>query len=127
MLQKAITVRRKWAREDPNSKSSFRIVDVHLQDLQRDPVQTVNKIYNTLFDTDLDTGAVALMRQWLEQNPRTKHGTHRPALADFGLEGRMDSGISREYGQMFGAKMALSCDTKQMSDKQTRKGAKNRF
>ena len=47
------------------------------------------------------------MRTWLEENPRTKHGTHRPTMDEFHLEGRMDSDIFESYRRAFGAKGAV--------------------
>ena len=112
MVDKALQVRKQWAEEAKNrgteeSTGSFRVVDMHLEDLQKDPIETVNNIYTALFDVELSPEAAALMRTWLEENPRTKHGTHRPTMDEFRLEGRMDSDIFESYRRAFGAKGAV--------------------
>jgi len=106
MLKKALDVRKKWAEEDVDEESSFRIVDVHLQDLQNDPIGAVNFIYKRLFDTGLKPEVAELMREWLDQNPRTKHGKHLPKINEFGLEGRVNSKVFEEYREMFGVRSA---------------------
>jgi hypothetical protein len=107
MVRKALTARRKWAEKAFDPESSFRVVDVHLQDLQKDPVGTVKMIYNSLFATDLDAEAEVLMHQWLEQNTRKRHGIHHVDPADFGLDSRvMNSNVFREYTDTFGARGA---------------------
>ena len=111
MIDKALQVRKQWAEEAKNlgteeSTGSFRVVDMHLEDLQKDPIETVNNIYTALFDTKLSPEAASLMMNWLEENPRTKHGTHRPTMDEFRLEGRMDSDIFADYRRAFGAKGA---------------------
>mmetsp|Transcript_26193 Transcript_26193/g.75642 ORF Transcript_26193/g.75642 Transcript_26193/m.75642 type:complete len:520 (-) Transcript_26193:40-1599(-) len=111
MVDEALQVRRRWAEEAENhgeeeSNRSFRIIDMHLEDLQKDPIETVNNIYKSLFDAEVSPGAADLMRKWLEENPRTKHGTHRPTMDEFGLEGRMESDIFEAYRRAFGAKGA---------------------
>lgn len=64
--------------------SSISICDVSYPDLIQDPIQTVRHIYR-FFDDHLDQVAEKRMKDWLEANPQTKHGTHRYSLEQFGL------------------------------------------
>ena len=117
ILRRAIKVRRKWHKKDKDrdeggeedglgrdqTSSSFRVADAHLRDLQQDPVGTIDRIYRELFGEGLSTEAVRLMREWLRDNPRNKHGLHRPKMEDFGLDsGRMvESAVFSTYRSMF--------------------------
>jgi len=119
MVEKALQVRKKWAEENigANSNSEFRVVDVHLKDLQRSPVKTVKMIYKALFDTALAPETALMMQGWLKQNPRTKHGTHEPTMSEFGLENIMKSKVFSEYVDVFGAKGAASLSKEQEQQK----------
>ena len=111
MVNRAMKVRKEWAEkaeQDGEAKlnGDFRVVDIHLSDLQKDPIGTVNRIYKALFNTEISAEAADLMENWLQKNPRTKHGTHRPTMQEFGLERRMNSDIYDAYRRAFGAKGA---------------------
>ena len=115
MVEKALKVRKRWTEEaeqdgEVESNGGFRVVDMHLEDLQKDPIGTVNSIYKELFGAELSPEAAGLMKNWLKENPRTKHGTHRPTMQEFGLEGRMNSNIYEAYRRAFGAKGAAPID-----------------
>ena len=115
MVEKALKVRKQWAEEaeqdgEAESNCGFRVLDMHLEDLQKDPIGTVNNIYKGLFGAELSPEAAGLMKNWLKENPRTKHGTHRPTMQEFGLEGRMNSDIYEAYRRAFGAKGAAPID-----------------
>ncbi len=61
-----------------------RVFDVQYQDLVRDPVAVVNRIYDHA-GRKVDPGMEERMRRWLAENPPNKHGTHRYDLGQFGL------------------------------------------
>lgn len=103
MVGKALEVRRQWAEEKQQDGDGFRVVDTHLEDLQKNPIETINNIYQSLFDAELSLEAAGLMQNWLKENPRTKHGAHRPTMQEFDLEGHMDSEIFEAYRVAFGA------------------------
>lgn len=62
-----------------------RSLDVHYRDLMRDPHATLAAI---CAHAGLDYGDASRRRvqRWLDDHPRTKHGEHRYAAADFGLD-----------------------------------------
>ena len=62
-----------------------RVIDVHYADTVNDPVGTVSRIYEQ-FGLPMTAAAEDGVRRYLRDNPRGKYGTHRYALADFGLE-----------------------------------------
>lgn len=61
-----------------------RFVDVPFQDLVRDPLAVVERLYAASGRTLRDETR-ARIRHYLDENPRRKHGEHRYALEDFGL------------------------------------------
>jgi hypothetical protein len=67
------------------SMAADRFVDIHYHDLIRDPMAAVRRIYSS-FGMALTQAAETRMRQFLEQNPKDKHGAHRYTLSSFGLE-----------------------------------------
>ena len=67
------------------SMAADRFVDIHYHDLIRDPMAAVRRIYSS-FEMALTEAAETRMRQFLEQNPKDKHGAHRYTLSSFGLE-----------------------------------------
>jgi hypothetical protein len=63
---------------------SDRFADVYYNDLVRDPVATVQRIYRH-FNLAFDDSHASRIREYLSRNPRHKHGKHRYSLAQFGL------------------------------------------
>ena len=61
------------------------VIDVQFQDLLRDEIATVRRIY-THFGLTLTPDVEARMRAFLAANTREKHGVHRYALAAAGLD-----------------------------------------
>jgi hypothetical protein len=76
-------------------------VDVHYQELMRDPMATVRRIYAHL-DRSLSPAAEARMRQFLAENPEAKHGPHRYALGDYGLDAEDLARRFKGYCEYFG-------------------------
>ncbi len=78
-----------------------RVVDVRFKDTLEDPVGTVERIYDHFgltFTPDVAQG----VRTYLDQNPRSKHGTHRYSLADFGLDEAATREAFGAYNERFG-------------------------
>jgi len=76
MIERAMAVRDD-GRED-------RFVDVFYEDLVRDPLAEVARIYDRLGEP-LTEEAHARMRRTLDAHPQHRHGVHRYAASDFGL------------------------------------------
>lgn len=62
-----------------------RIFDMHFADFIKDEIGMVRRIYEH-FGIDFSAEAEARMRRFLGVNPADKHGRHRYALADTGLD-----------------------------------------
>lgn len=62
-----------------------RVVDVHYTDTVDDPVGTVRRVYEH-FGLDLTPAVESGVRDYLAENPRDKHGSHRYTLEEFGLD-----------------------------------------
>lgn len=60
------------------------IVDVHFQDLMKDPVKTVETIYST-FDLPFSDRFAQAIRDYLAQKPRNHFGKHVYRAEDYGL------------------------------------------
>lgn len=66
------------------------IFDVHFDELMRDPLAMVERIYRWL-DVDLVGSARQAMHEWLDDNARDKRPVQHHELAEFGLSaGRVD-------------------------------------
>jgi hypothetical protein len=68
------------ARKEPGG----RIVDVRFEDLTSDPMCVVESIYET-FGLDLAPATRERMQDYVEHNPRHKHGRHEYDSSDFGI------------------------------------------
>ena len=62
-----------------------RFFDVRYDDLVRDPIDAVRRIY-AHFGMLFSAVAEGRMRRFLTRNPKDKHGRHRYTLAEFGLD-----------------------------------------
>jgi len=62
-----------------------RIVDLRFADLMADPAGTIRRVYEQLH-LELTTEAEERMLAYVAAKPRGKHGAHRYALEDFGVE-----------------------------------------
>jgi hypothetical protein len=74
--------------------------DVQYQALIQDPIGTVEAIYRR-FGFDLTEEVLQLMRKFLTDNPRHKHGAHRYSLAQFGLDADTERARFRDYTARF--------------------------
>jgi hypothetical protein len=75
--------------------------DVHFRELLADPIACVKRIY-AHFELPLGAEAEARMRAFLDDNARDKHGVHRYALADFGIDPREAARHFDAYYETFG-------------------------
>jgi hypothetical protein len=62
-----------------------RFVDVAMDDLVRDPLREIERIYAGA-GWELTGEAGDAMRAWVDAHPQGRHGEHRPDPADFGLD-----------------------------------------
>jgi len=68
--------------------------------LNRDPVGTVEKIYNH-FDLPLSRTAQKRMHVWLGDNPRSKFGSHVCSAAELGMDPEREKERFRFYIDRF--------------------------
>jgi Sulfotransferase family len=61
------------------------IVDSHFLDLMADPVASLRRLYEEL-DLDWPANHDRVVRAYLEQKPKGKHGEHKYSFADVGLD-----------------------------------------
>lgn len=72
------------------------VFDMHFRDFIRDEIGMVRRIY-AHFDLEMTAEAESRMRCFLAANPKDKHGAHRYALADSGLDPATERARYREY------------------------------
>jgi len=76
------------------------VIDVHYEDLLRDPLKEIRRIYDFV-EMEFDAEVEAVMKTWLARNPKHKNGPHRYQLEDFGLDpGELDARFER-YRERF--------------------------
>ncbi len=84
-------------RTHPQASSIF---DMHFAELARDPLAMVRRIY-AHFDLPLSAATEARMREFIEGNPKERHGVHRYRLQDFGLDPARERERYRFYQDYF--------------------------
>jgi len=77
-----------------------RVVDVQFAAFMADPFATIGEIYGRL-GLELTREAESRMRAFLAENPQDKHGRHRYAFADTGLDEPEWRARARRYQQHF--------------------------
>jgi len=75
-------------------------LDVHFEDIARDPVEVIGKIYRH-FEIPFEDEARQRMNAFVAANPRGKHGTHRYCLDDFGLDREKERVRFADYCERF--------------------------
>jgi hypothetical protein len=95
VLQRAIYVR------DSGSFSRDRFFDMQFPELLADPMGVVERIYGH-FDIELLGEAADAMRGFIAENPQGKHGQHRYAPAEYGLDVPVERERFRRYTERFG-------------------------
>lgn len=91
-LQHAMRVR------DARPPGAPAVFDMHFQELVRDEIGMVRRIY-AHFDLELTAEAESRMRRFLAANPKDKHGAHRYTLADAGLDAAEERARYRAYAE----------------------------
>ena len=76
-------------------------IDVHFDNLVRDPVQAVAGIYTQLGES-LERETTAQMQGWMRDHPQHKHGEHSYSAADFELEEAVIREQFADYCAFFG-------------------------
>jgi hypothetical protein len=77
------------------------VIDVHFRDTVERPVETVTAVYEH-FGIEVTDAIAQGVRDYLDQNPRDKHGHHDYDLADFGLTHDQVSERFAAYRDRFG-------------------------
>src|SRR5262245_57791010 len=96
-LERAVEARR-------DRRLDERFVDLHYQDLLRDPMAAIHHIYDR-FDMALSHEAETAMQRFLADHPKDRHGSHRYSLGAFGLDA-VDLGRRFEsYCERFGIEL----------------------
>ena len=95
VLERSIDVR--LARGDADA----RFHDVHFRDLLADPMAVVERIY-AHYDIELEGRAVDAMRAFIAANPAGKHGAHRYAPEEYGLDPGTERARFARYTEYFG-------------------------
>ncbi len=75
-------------RKNEEGRSKFpkdQILDLMYDDLNRDPIGQIEKVYEFL-GREFTEEAKSAMIKWLDTNKQDKHGLHRYYLEDFGLD-----------------------------------------
>lgn len=76
------------------------IFDMHFAELARDPIAMVRRIY-AHFDLPLPAATEVRMREFIDGNPKERHGVHRYRLQDFGLDPARERERYRFYQNYF--------------------------
>jgi hypothetical protein len=79
---------------------SAQFLDVNFESIESDPLGTVERVYDFL-RWPLTADARAAMQQFLDANPKNKHGVHRYTLEQFGLSRAEESARFRQYCERF--------------------------
>lgn len=80
---------------------SDRFIDVSYHDVMADPVAMIERIYARQ-GLSLQAAHVGAIRQWLADNPATKHGAHKYSTDEFGLEPDKVNQQFKDYLERFG-------------------------
>jgi len=77
-----------------------RFLDIDYRDFTVNPMRTVHRIYS-YFGISLSEEAAIRMREFLSKNPQGKYGHHRYSLAQFGIDGELETRF-QPYRDRFG-------------------------
>ena len=89
-------IQRGFAARDDGCAPPERFLDVWYTQLMDDPLAVVRRIYRH-FDLPLSPGVEALMRRYLANHPKDRHGPHLYSLGQFGLDPAAERARYREY------------------------------
>ena len=93
-IEMGMKARREVHRDD-------RFYDVQFREILADPIECVKQIY-AYFALPFSEETEARMRAFLSDNSRDKHGVHRYALADFGIDAHKAAECFHAYYEEFG-------------------------
>jgi hypothetical protein len=82
----------------PSPKNVF---DIQYEDLIRDPIEIVRRIYDHFDFLQWSDEFEEAMRAWLVDNPQGKQGRHSYSLNKFGLENEMKKELYQKYEKIF--------------------------
>jgi hypothetical protein len=97
----ALALDRATAVRDSGRFPAERFYDVHFREFLADPLKTVEGIYRH-FGIELTGEAADRMRRFVEENPPGKHGVHRYAAAEYGLDVSAERERFARYTDRFG-------------------------
>ncbi len=81
--------------------SATKIFDIQYEDLMKDPIDTVRRIYNHFDFLEWSDEFEKAMRAWLIDNPQGKQGRSSYSLSEFGLETQVNKQLYKDYEKMF--------------------------
>jgi hypothetical protein len=81
--------------------SSINVFDIKYEDLIKDPIDTVHRIYDHFDFLEWSEEFEKAMRQWLIENPQGKQGRNSYSLEDFHFEVQMDKQLYKDYEKTF--------------------------
>lgn len=94
-------LRRALRARDALEHRSGQFFDVRFEEVTRDPVALIARIY-AHFGLVFSDRARERMERYLQSHPRGEHGEHRYSLEDFGLDAERDGPRFRDYCDRFG-------------------------
>ncbi|CAF5159465.1 unnamed protein product [Rotaria sp. Silwood1] len=83
---------------EPSPKNIF---DIQYEDLMKDPIGTVHRIYDHFDYLEWSDEFEKAMHAWLIDNPQGKQGRHTYSLDEFNLETQMNKQLYKDYEKMF--------------------------
>jgi hypothetical protein len=83
------------------------VLDIHYRDLVEDPKAQMQRIH-AFTELEWNADSERRVEDWLRGNPQHKYGTHRYALADFGLDGDELDAKFKSYRERFGIEKETS-------------------
>jgi hypothetical protein len=75
-------------------------LDVSFESIESDPLGTVGHVYDFL-GWPLTSAARNAMQDFLDANPKNKHGVHSYTLEQFGLSRAVETARFRDYCERF--------------------------
>ena len=79
---------------------SWKFYDMLYTDLSKNPIEVINKMY-AHFGLTLTDKAEQNMKEFLNNNPKHKHGEHRYSLSHYGLSEAAISSCFKNYIQRY--------------------------
>jgi hypothetical protein len=83
---------------EPSSKN---ILDIQYEDLMKDPIGVVRRIYDHFDFLQWSDQFEKSMEKWLIDNPQGKQGRHSYSLPELGLETHMNKQLCKDYEKLF--------------------------